>query len=381
MENSDKSNQTINLNALSCDAVTKSSFAEIPSDYALTVTRPCEEVHKDGILSCKNPHCDQYFDEGGGLNLHTKKVTGAHSVLPFYIPIPCRDVLKLPIILPHTVVGVRLKDVFPNAIHKRDGLLRFSSAATPNMSLADAPVYANAKLMLFYSGPDVLIEGVNREKYVHPVYEVFKDLGITLATSPDFSVNEGSCTLGQMINTNRTLAIGEEMNRYGIAVLPNVFAINPHLLASWMCYLNMNPAIGTIAINCQRQRKNQRDMNVLIDYILMIFRSAPPSLHIVLHGFPIMAKDYLLQLKRYACQLHFAESAPFYNAVCKFRYQVYNPVTKELVEIEEASRDPGVRARMIEMSIMAREQYLLEVFYSGSTCSSYVFPELMTVQR
>ena len=379
MESSDSSSETINLNALYCEAVSTDVFPEIPRQYALSATRLCDEVHNDGVLSCKHPYRDEYYEEGKGLDFQNKYVKGTNSSIPFYIPIPNRDVLKLPISLPHSVTGVRLKDVFPNAVHSYQGSLHYTSASCPDTTLTQSPVYASSTQMLFYSGPDLLIEGINREKEEHSVYKVLQDLGISIATSPDFSVNEGSCTYGQMVNTNRSLAVAEEMNKYGMLSVPNVFAINSYLLKLWVEYLNVNTSIGIISINCQRQRKNPRDKEVLIGYILKILENVNRPIHIILHGFPITQKAYLFQLKKYACQIHFAESAPFYTVVCKFHYQTYSPVTQRLIDIEEPNKDPQIRARMIEMTIEAREQYLLDNFYRGTVCSNLVFSNILAV--
>lgn len=380
MPNSDKDSSAVSLESLYCDVVATGEFPAIPRKYALTVTRSCEDCYKQGVLSCKHPQRHEYFEEGKGFDLRTKSVRGVVEPLPFYIPVPIRDALKLPLFLPHKVMGVRLSDVFPNATYTSHGLLRFSASSTPNLNLTTAPVYSNSKPLLFYSGTDVLIEGINREKESYKLYEVLETLGITMSTTPDFSVNEGSCSYGQLVNTNRTLAIGEEMNAHGIAVMPNVFAINPYLLELWVDSLNNSASVQTIAINCQLQKDSKYDMEVLLWYICELLKNVSHHLHVVLHGFPITKKEYLLRLKPFACQIHFAESAAFSYAFCKFRYQLYDPFTQSLYEVVGANKLPVTRAQMIKTTILSREQYLLDVFYADGVCRPFVIREFATLQ-
>lgn len=373
MLSSDNDNPTININSLLCDA--DQLIPDLPLDFKSDTTRDCEDVHNEGVLSCKHRYCDEYHDEGKGFELTNKIVQGVSNTLPIYIPIPTQDVKYLPLTLSSSHLGVRLNDLYPNARHKKHNVWGYQSGTTPDMKFTTSPVYSSAQKILFYSGPDFLIEGINRDKYNFPIYDQIKSAGITTSTTPDFSVNSNSCTYGQVVNTNRTLAVGEEMSHRGISAIPNVFAVHPYLLNMWIQFLKVNKLeVPVISINCQCQRRVPKDMENLIWYINEL--AIATGVHIILHGYPIQNKEYLEAIKAVACQIHFADSGAFCDVTRGRKFKTYDAIKQEFTEETLVTNDPHQRVMMIESGIKAREQYLRDVFYSNMTCDYRSFTNL-----
>ena len=368
--------RTISFNALGCDGLTEKKFSAIPKERIRTITRQCEDVYNEGLFSCKHPQREEYFEEAKGFDLHTKNVLGTRfDDLPFYIPVPDRRTAKLPLTLHNKTLGVRIEDMYPYAVRSYEGSLRYSSARSVNNSHIFNSVYESSKNILFYSGPDTLIEGLNREKKKYGIYETLSSADFAGVTTPDFSVNTQSCYVGQVTNINRSLAIGEEMEAFGIPVIPNVYAADEYQIALWSDYLNQNKDIGVISINCQLQRRKKMDVFMMIHSVIELLKRVMHEIHIILRGFPFEA-EYLLMLKDYACRLHFADSAPFFGPRNNF-YQVYEPGVSSPKRVQYKSTDPNTQAKMIEMSVVAREQFLYNLLYRNSVCHDFARSSLV----
>lgn len=372
MPSSDNDNPTVNFNSLFCEADTL--IPELPLVFKNDTTRCCEDVHNEGVLSCKHPYRDEYQDEGKGFELGNKIVSGVGNALPIYIPIPTQDFKYKPLSLNSSHLGITLEDLYPYARQKKHGVWSYKSGTSPDVAFATSQVYASSEKILFYSGPDLLIEGFNRDKYTLDVYTQLKSTGINISTTPDFSVNPNSCSYGQVVNTNRTLAVGEEMSVRGIAVIPNVFAPHPYLLDMWVVYLNLNPSeVPFISINCRCQR-SRKDLQNLWWYINEL--ASRTNVHIVLHGYSLN-RENLEAIKSVACQIHFADSSPFCMAIRGRRYQTYDEVNHELVNETLVTSDVRMQAAMVLTSIQARERYLRAEFYSSKTCDVRSFTNLL----
>ncbi|HMO77936.1 MAG TPA: DUF4417 domain-containing protein [Candidatus Paceibacterota bacterium] len=371
MPSSDNDNSTINFNSLFCEADTL--IPELPFAFKNDTTRCCKDVYNEGVLSCKHPYRDEYQDEGKGFKLGDKIIWGVSSALPIYIPIPTQDFKHKPLTLNSSYLGITLEDLYPRARHKIHGVWDYKSGTSPDVVFATSRVYGSSEKILFYSGPDLLIEGFNRDKYCSDTYNQLKSAGINISTTPDFSVNPNSCSYGQVVNTNRTLAVGEEMSVRGIAVIPNVFATHPYLLDMWVVYLNSNrDQISFISINCQRQR-SRKDLQNLWWYIKEL--ATRTNVHIVLHGYNL-SKLNLEAIKPVACQIHFADTAPFCMAIRGRMYQTYDATRHELVNERLVTNDVRMQAAMVQTSIQAREQYLRAEFYSHMSCNVNTFTNL-----
>ena len=358
----------MSMDALYCDA--PMLIHDLPSDYVQSTSRCCDDVRKKGVLSCRQPDRDDYVREGKGYDLNNKAIKNVSEALPIYIPILGNGVKKLPLSVDHPYVGVRLRDLFPNAVRVRHGVPEFIESSPIDLNLLGSGFFGEGKKLLFYSDKDLLIEGINKKSYKQPIYNDLKRAGVDITTTPDFSVNEGSCVFGQVVNTNRTLAVGEKMSNEGLLVIPNMFAIHTCLVEMWVNYLNKNTHIKYVSINCQRQN-SQCDREKLIWYIHEVLSKVDRPVHVILHGYPIRNKKYLKALRGLAAQIHFADSAPYCYATQRFTFFIYDSKTKELVlkDAGDEGRSPEEKSKMIIQSISAVEEYLKENFYTYSLCS------------
>lgn len=356
--------RTISFEALACDGA-DGRFPDIPLDRIWETTRSCTEEHERGVLSCKiNGFEEDFVGEGRGFKLGNKKVRGTTLLLPAYIPTPDKQSTNLPVqLVGHSILGVGLDSVFPRGTYAIDGNTLYRDRPRANLSYAKNPMLQGRRKILFFSGPDVLIEGLNFDKYDIRLYETLASLGFEAITSPDFSVRGGACYPGQIANLNRSLAAGEAIEGCGTPVIPNIYAGDDYQRQIWSEYLNENDSNGIIAINCQLQHTSTEDMRTVIETVVYLIEHVKHSLHIILRGFPFNIQSFT-PLLGYMARLHFADSAPFILARNN-GYEIFNKSESRLERINHKPKSKGGRARMIESGIRAREEFL--AFLSGGS--------------
>ena len=348
--------KTISFEAYGCEG-SKGAYPEIPQQGILSVVRSCEDVHQKGVLSCKHEGFHEFVDEGKGMDFGTKQISGFIGNLPRYIPIPDRQSSSLPLRLSgYPVLGVRPFEMFPSSLRYEDKNLLYRELPPIDTQYTKRTLFQGKRLIFFGSGPDVLIEGLNRDKDEIGLYPALASAGFTATVTPDFSVNEGSCYLGQIANLNRGLAMGELAEHEGVPAIPNIFAIDDYQRGLWVHFLNENPSIQIVSINCQRQRRRYADMEVVWETITYLMEQTESPIHIILRGYPL-APWSMQPIFGYLSRLHFADSAPFFLPR-NHHFSEFSRAEHKLVKKYHKPADAIERARMIESSLAAREEFL-----------------------
>lgn len=351
--------ETISLNALLCEGASR-KFPEIPLERVLDTSRLCRDVCAEGVLSCRADGFDKFIEEGKGLNFENKTIRGVEFVPQLYVPIPPREFRNFPLSQKeYPLIGVPLKAFAPKASYGRDGSLRYVDESDVDNRYLSNSAFTDKKTILFFSGPDLLIEGLSRDRITIGLGQQIGKAGFDFVTTPDFSVNSGSCYPGQICNLNRSLAAGEEIEASGVGCVPNVFAIDDHQRRLWADYLKENAGISLIAINCQLQGKSEVDMAAVIKTVEYLIDEVPQPLHVMLRGYKFTNR-YLRPLQNYRERLHFADSAPFYNATAN-RFYGYRTHEKRLVKGSYFTKgSPRKLKRSIEIGLKVRRRYLAE---------------------
>lgn len=347
---------TISIFALGCEGL-GGAFSTIPDDRILTAKHPCDEVHEEGVLSCKHPGFEDYLTEGKGFSLSTKRLRGFNAPLPRYIPVPDRQSANLFLDMPGvSVLGVRPADLFPRSWRYDSGNLVYKDLQLPDLEYTKRPIFKGKQTIFFGSAQDSLIEGLNRDKDLIELYPALKAAGFMAAVSPDFSVNEGSCYPGQMVNLNRSLAMGERSEAEHVPAIPNIYALDDYQRSEWLQFLENNPGVVYASVNCQCQRKSRADMEVVWLTMRTLIENADRPIHFILHGYPLTSWA-MEPIASYGSLLHFAETFPFILGR-KYHYQSFDAVEKRLARHHLKTKDLEVRTAMIVETIRARQAFL-----------------------
>ena len=269
----------------SCLVETGLHEPHIDRNEALYVEKPCENPFRVATVTCKDPYLQEFIDEVGGLALD-KKISGVDfSDLPSYIPIADLASSKLSNnTFPSPVVGLTLKDVVRSGVRSKAGALQEHGEISFRTNLLLSEALRGKRGILFASESDTLIERLWRERVGCHLFENIKIMGFWIMTAINFSVFRGECPVGHSLGQKKSLCSACLAEASGIPTIPHIYAINSFANESWISYLQANPQIKLISINCQLQ-KGVKDIETLVNSVLGILQKTSPDFHIILVGF------------------------------------------------------------------------------------------------
>lgn len=365
MESSNDSKpEQVSFHALSCDAA-MGKFVELPQTEALKVKRSCDTAHQEGYLACRNPHFNEFVDEGEGFDLKNKIVTGTRLTLQPYIPVPDRGSSNLPIRFSDTCpIGMLIGDLYPKAVYSNERNLLYREKPEIDRAYRDRPLFRGRRILLLSSGPDALVEGLMRDRDEIDIFRNLNAMGFVGITALDLSVNVGDCYAGQILDITRSLVYAREVEIAGTPAIPNVFAGDLHQRRLWVDYLNAT-RIPLVSMNCQLQKRRKEDVEFDKNTLRFLFENVPHELHVVLHGFSLTRAN-LSGLEPYMLRLHFADSAPFISAQMNM-LEYYDASTGRIESLYRRSNTPDERARVVEENIRAREEFLHRIISESLT--------------
>jgi hypothetical protein len=323
----------------SCEAAAK--FPEyITDDETSDLSETCRH-NRELYPRCKDEEIGLFLAEVDGLDLHTvKNISGPSMRLPAFIPIADDKFFNDEIDIGGGLIIIQLRDI----LRKRP-----VSVLT---NLCDSRLFKDRRVILSSSGPDREIEWAWWERDKLNLFEKMAGMRLVAAMPFNFSVYDCMCPFAQHFNIKRSLKSGSLMETAGTPCIPHVYAITKNQQSRIVQWLNKNPQISTISINCQLQKAGYH-LNVLDESIRYMLKNCNRELHIVLEGYQI---PNLVNLFEWMPYLHVAQKQPFMDGL-NFTQTTFDRNSERLVQ-QQVKIPYEDRATLVAQSIRARRAYI-----------------------
>ncbi len=293
MLNSPK-NKTLPLFSVTCDVAHGKFLPYITKDESYQVQMPCSPK-SENIVSCKNPDLSTYLKEIDGLDFVTVRGKPITLPIPKLIPIIDRGLFKNSAeIMGYDTIGISLEDIFSSSPQRKDGKFYIPQLKIREDALQN-PIFKNKKVILFSSGRDVLIEKIWQDFYELRFPEKLFQMGVAVVTGINFSVFLDDCPLSKALNMKKSLKTVEYFQDAGIETIPHIYFTHTNHLHRWSAWLQANPAVKTVAINCQFSR-DRRVAHMVADGIKLLADNAGREIHFLLEGPSLFLLNEINQL-------------------------------------------------------------------------------------
>ncbi len=286
--------------------VAEGNFYDIPASKASDVVEVCDSLGRK-IVTCNNPHLHEFIDEvGGSLSLDIA-LPDVKIELPAYIPILDKRTARMnrfSIPAGISVLGITLQDILKSGVTYKAGAWHEQKEIKFDLAIRVADAFYNKKVILFATGPDTMIEWCWHQRDECNMYKYIKAMGFDLMTGINFSVIKGECPFGQCLNQKKSLLSASLAIDEGIPAVPHIYTIDKDDINTWSAYLEANPQVRLVTMNCQLQKKHI-DIQALIKAINILMEKFP-DLHFLLTGFHLhRASEFGSNLER----IHFADKS------------------------------------------------------------------------
>jgi len=147
-----------------CESAKVSPY--IHPEEAMAVVMPCSGRGRLNIVTCQDDARDEDEADVGGLNMMNVKLRNSGKALPDFIPIIPRGMFKYPgSEIQSGTVGVVLNDILTPKISSKCGRYRVPEGSTLDQSVLSNQAFQGKRVILFSTGPDVLIETLWWERH------------------------------------------------------------------------------------------------------------------------------------------------------------------------------------------------------------------------
>lgn len=287
------------------------------------VTSTCENELRKNIITCKDGNQEAFLAEVGGLGLNTELSLSVND-LPPYIPVvdrPAAGIVKLPDQFP--VIGLTASSVIP-AIYFQAGAYREMGVIRFRKNSLKHPFYSGKTTVLFFSGPDTLIENLWYNRDNCRLFENIRKIGFELMTGINFSLFKGECPFAHALNLKKSLHSCFLAEQANLATIPHVYCLHKHHVQRWINWFKQNDHIEYFIVNCQLQKNSIHDLETVVKTTSLLLNELP-HLHVLFQGFP------LTELYRFSTlipRIHIADAAAWKFALAKQRIQHGSNSTK-----------------------------------------------------
>lgn len=254
MHASGKFERQISLYSVACKS---GQFApHVHPKESLAVRRRCAGNNRRDIVTCCDDGLQEDIEDAGGLDMTQARIAGRSIPLPSSIPIIPKEFFgQVADTLPYDIVGIRLNDILTKRLStKATGHRYLPESSEVDPSLLSRPIFQGKQVILFSTGPDVLIETLWWERYKRDLLPTLAGMGFFGITGMNFSVFDGECAFAHALNIMKSLRFCEELDRLGVWAIPHIYAINLYQRQRWTDWLLANPKITMVTINSQLQR-------------------------------------------------------------------------------------------------------------------------------
>jgi hypothetical protein len=276
---------------------------DIDPAEANQVVVPCHNPSGTNFVSCQDRRIQAFLREVDGLSFN---VAPSSTVQVFDPYIPIFDYRTIP--LAHKaksdVVGLTLLDILMNPLRLVAG-----KYTVPKIAFREAAVIRRLceekKVILFLSGLDVLIETIWHQRSVCEFFQQLNMMGFWSVTGFNFSVFGGECPVAHHLNQKKSLASSMLLEEIGLSTIPHIYAVNDFHIKRYQAWLQRNPQIKLVIMNCQMQHK-PIDIDQVVRSVqgMLIMND---ELHIILQGYWFSKLD---RFNGFLDRIHIAESKP-----------------------------------------------------------------------
>lgn len=335
--------------------VSNGRFPHIHPDEARYTTMCNENALRQ--VSCRTPGLMDHLNDVGDLKLDAVKTLEPVSPadLPRFVPVVDREFFNDDgRLLKHDVIGISLKDIFQTLPTFSQGCYGVKNLH-PIENLLDKPLFQKKKVILLSTGRDSLIESFWTDYRLHGYIEQIHKMGFANVTALNFSLWLGGCAVGQYYNMKRSLLTFAEFQRAGTSSIPHLYWFTERQLEYWATWLQKNPTVELVTINCQLYR--QDESYIVRDGILYLLKAVSPNLHFLLEG----PKQKLLQeLREVSSSIHVTQK---WLSASARNYRGIDFDGHGLVPRKTNSQDK--RFGLMASSIDAYQEYLNNKFYTA----------------
>ncbi|GEM_PF-3815600 len=306
------------------------------------------------VIDCRHPDLRECINEIDGLDLNevnaVKVVTPEE--LPNFIPVICNRLFKLPSeLMPYEIVGVSLADFLGVSVRRINGSLVVSKPKIRS-ELLRLPIFENKKVILFSTGQDVVIERLWGEIKELNYFEILRKVGFTAVTAINYSLFLNECPIGHSINMKRSLKTFNWTQRAGKIGIPHIYWLNDCHLDRWLNWLDINPLVRLVTINCRLFKKV--DFPLVIKGFKRLTEETDGKLHLLVEG----ASMKLLEcLRSFSANIHVAIKYPTVYAANYIRLDYMN---NHLVRNMVKTSTPK---DLISRNLKSYQTYLEQKFY------------------
>ena len=294
-----------------CESAKVSPY--IHPEEAMAVVMPCSGRGRLNIVTCQDDARDEDEADVGGLNMMNVKLRNSGKALPDFIPIIPRGMFKYPgSEIQSGTVGVVLNDILTPKISSKCGRYRVPEGSTLDQSVLSNQAFQGKRVILFSTGPDVLIETLWWERHQKDIFKTIAGMGFAAVTGINFSIINGECPFAHALNIKKSICYCEELDKLDVWTIPHIYAINNHQRERWKNWLLANPLVQIVTINSQLQRKQKQGMNEVFKTARLLLENT--SVEIIIHGSP---KGLAGLGKKFGRRLHFAASGPLKRAIIR----------------------------------------------------------------
>jgi hypothetical protein len=334
-----------NLFSSYCNVSTGAFSPFIQKEEARGVVVPCHNPLGVNIVTCKNPHLNEFLTEVKSLDLDIN-LTSDVDKLPAYIPI--LDYGTRNIDLPFPVVGLTFWDIISKGVKLQAGCFHEESEIRFKEKILESAGFANKKTLLFLTGADTLIEWLWYNRAECKLFYTLKQMGFWAAGGFNFSVIGGECPFSHALNFKKSLLSSKLIEGAGLLAIPHVYAISRFHIERWIYWFRANPSVRVFTINCQLQKKLS-DIEQVVIVVKSILNNVP-NLHVILQGFRLhLIEEFGECIER----IHLADKKPVKYAQNKRK--ILFDIKRNLLADEY---NPNVSVnQLVEYNVLSRCAY------------------------
>lgn len=284
-----------------------------PSE-ALQVTVPCSGRERLNVVTCQDRGRDQDLADVGGLDMMNVRLNNSRVRLPAFIPIIPRDLFKRSLDgIDSKTVGVVLNDVMTKKLSCKCGHYQLPRGSEVEQDVLLNEAFRGKSVILFSTGPDVLLESLWWERHHRNLFDVISSMGFAGVTGMNFSLITGECPFAHALNIKKSICYCQELDRRGIWTIPHIYAINCHQRERWKAWLQANHSVRVVTINSQLQKRQVQGMTEVCDTVEFLL--AETSVGIIVHGGS--TRDLIRLNRQFGNRVHFAASGPLKSAIIR----------------------------------------------------------------
>ncbi len=169
-------------------------FPHVHPAESIAVILPCADRGRLNVVTCQDDDRDEDVADVGGLNMMDVKLQISGERPPDFIPIIPRGMFKCPgREIPAETVGIVLNDILTSKTSYKCGRLWISERSKINEAVLGNQAFQGKRVILFSTGPDILIEQLWWERREKNIFKTIAGMGFAAVTGMNFSVFNGEC--------------------------------------------------------------------------------------------------------------------------------------------------------------------------------------------